>query len=95
MGKQTKDRSPQSQSAAQVGTVSAQCEALLSEIATRLRDVYAIGLATEMALRKQNAERDVDLADSIRAGVCTPAWDLSEMIRSAMGKQRSRHRPQR
>jgi len=60
------------------GESSAAVSTLLSEIAVGLRYIYAVGTATELALRKQNAERDVELADSLRVGVCNPAWDLAE-----------------
>lgn len=89
MARPTKSGAPQARTTAPGDTLSAQCAALLSEIATGLRDVYAIGLATELALRQQDAERDVELADCLRAGVCGPAWDLAQRTNAVIASARN------
>jgi hypothetical protein len=52
----------------------------LAAIAFRLKIVYGTTLATEFALRKQDAEQDVDLALCLRANVCEPIALLREQI---------------
>jgi hypothetical protein len=52
----------------------------LAAIAFRLQVVYGTTLATEFALRKQDAEQDVDLALCLRANVCEPIALLREQV---------------
>jgi hypothetical protein len=40
----------------------------------------------ELALRKQDAEQDVDIAECVRAGVCNPIADQAESMRSIVEK---------
>jgi hypothetical protein len=46
----------------------------------RLRTIYGTALATELALRKQNAEQDIDLAQCLRSNVCGLVIELEEQI---------------
>jgi hypothetical protein len=50
-----------------------QAVAELTELAASLRFISGTALAVEKALRHQNAEHDVDLADCLRSGVVDPA----------------------
>ncbi|MDE2050728.1 MAG: hypothetical protein KGJ72_06890 [Gammaproteobacteria bacterium] len=44
----------------------------LALLALRLRVIYGTALSAELALRQQAAERDPEIADCLRAGVCDP-----------------------
>lgn len=50
----------------------------LSLLALRLRVIYGIAVSAELALRQQGAERDPEIADCLRGGVCDP---IAEEIR--------------
>ena len=41
----------------------------------RLRAIYGTAVAAELALREQAAERDAEIADCLRVGVCDPLAD--------------------
>ena len=45
----------------------------LVTVAQRLKVIYGIALSAELALRKQDAEQDVDIAECLRSGVCIPS----------------------
>jgi hypothetical protein len=48
---------------------SAELIALLAGVARRLEDAYAVCVTAELALAAQNADRDAEIARSLRAGV--------------------------
>lgn len=54
----------------------------LTWLALRLKTIYGTALAVELALRKQNAEQDVDLAECLRAGVCDFIADQAGRVRT-------------
>lgn len=56
----------------------------LAWLASKLRVIYGTALAVELALRKQNAERDIDIAECLRAGVCDVIADQEQAIRSLL-----------
>lgn len=56
----------------------------LASLALKLKAIYGTALAVELALRKQNAERDVDLAECLRAGVCDVIAEQDQTIRSLL-----------
>jgi hypothetical protein len=51
-----------------------------------LKVIYGTALSVELALRKQDAEQDVDIAECLRAGVCNPISDQVESMRSIVEK---------
>lgn len=51
-------------------------------VALRLKVIYGTALAVELALRKQDAEQDVDIAKCLRAGVCNPIAEQADNMRS-------------
>ncbi len=51
-------------------------------VALRLKVIYGTALSVELALRKQDAEQDVDIAECLRAGVCNPVAEQAESMRS-------------
>jgi hypothetical protein len=55
-------------------------------VALRLKVIYGTALSVELALRKQDAEQDVDIAECLRAGVCNPIADQAESMRSIVEK---------
>ena len=55
-------------------------------VALRLKGIYGTALSVELALRKQDAEQDVDIAECLRAGVCNPIADQAESMRSIVEK---------
>lgn len=61
-------------------TVDPHVVSELVSLAAHLRFIFGTALAVEMALRKQNADQDVDLAYSLRFGVINPA--AAEMERA-------------
>lgn len=44
----------------------------LTVLVPRLRAIYGIAVAAQLALRQQAAEQDPELADCLRVGVCDP-----------------------
>jgi hypothetical protein len=50
--------------------------------ALRLKVIYGTALAVELALRKQDAEQDVDIAECLRSGVCNPISEQADIIRT-------------
>ena len=71
-------------------------EELVTELTTlslRLRAIYAIAVAVQLALRSQAAEQDLEIADTLRVGVCDALGDrireLGDMILGG-GAPRSR-----
>ncbi len=63
-------------------TVDSQVANELVALAANLRFIFGSALAVELALRKQNADQDVDLADSLRFGVVNPAAAQMERAES-------------
>jgi hypothetical protein len=55
-------------------------------VALRLKVIYGTALAVELALRKQDAEQDVDIAECLRSGVCNPVAEQAENMRSLAEK---------
>lgn len=55
-------------------------------VALRFKVIYGTALSVELALRKQDAEQDVDIAECLRAGVCNPISDQAECMRSIVEK---------
>jgi hypothetical protein len=51
-------------------------------VALRLKVIYGTALAAEIALRKQDAEQDSDIAECLRAGVCNPVAEQADSMRS-------------
>jgi hypothetical protein len=51
-------------------------------VALRLKVIYGTALAVELALRKQDAEQDVDIAECLRSGVCNPVSEQAETMRT-------------
>jgi hypothetical protein len=47
----------------------------LSALVRRLQTIYGIAVTAEAALRHQAADQNVEIADSLRAGVCDPVAD--------------------
>ncbi len=58
----------------------------LVTVAQRLKVIYGIALSAELALRKQDAEQDVDIAECLRSGVCNPVAEQAENMRSLVEK---------
>ena len=50
-------------------------------VALRLKVIYGTALAVEFALRHQDADQDVELAECLRAGVCNPIGEQAEAVR--------------
>jgi len=50
-------------------------------LALRLKAIYGTALAVEFALRHQDADQDVELAECLRAGVCNPIGEQAEAVR--------------
>ena len=50
----------------------------LAALSLRLRAIYAAAVTAQLALRKQAAEQDLEIADALRVGVCDA---LSDRIR--------------
>ena len=42
----------------------------LTALCLRLRAIYATAVAAQLALRWQDAEQDLEIADALRVGVC-------------------------
>jgi len=55
-------------------------------VAQRLKVIYGIALSAELALRKQDAEQDVDIAECLRSGVSNPIAEQAENMRSLVEK---------
>lgn len=51
-------------------------------VALRLKVIYGTALAVELALRKQDAEQDVDMAECLRSGVCNPISEQVDTMRT-------------
>jgi hypothetical protein len=55
-------------------------------VALRLKVIYGTALSVELALRKQDAEQDVDIAECLRSGVCNPIAEQADNMRSLAEK---------
>jgi hypothetical protein len=51
-------------------------------VALRLKVIYGTALAVELALRKQDAEQGVDIAECLRPGVCNPISEQADTMRT-------------
>ena len=47
----------------------------LTVLSLRLRAIYATAVAVQLSLRGQAAERDLEIADALRVGVCDALGD--------------------
>jgi len=56
----------------------------LEQIGVGLRFVYSTSLAVQLALRRQNADQDSELADCLRSGVCDPVSNLAQMAQAIL-----------
>jgi hypothetical protein len=56
----------------------------LLAVALRLKVIYGTALAVELALRQQDAEQDVDMAEVLRLGVCSPVAEQADSMQSLM-----------
>jgi hypothetical protein len=86
--------SPPSTTSKPLGKAPRVSEVLSGQIhflALRLDVIYRTATAVEMALRYQNAENDVDLADCIRHAVCSPIWKQAEKAHALVKRVRSVH----
>ena len=63
-------------------TVDSQVASELVCLAANLRFIFGSALTVELALRKQNAEQDTDLAYCLRSGVVDPAAAQMERAES-------------
>lgn len=66
----------------QYRTIDSQVISELVSLAANLRFIFGSALAVELALRKQNADQDVDLAYCLRASVVNPAATQMERAES-------------
>jgi hypothetical protein len=64
------------------GPVDEELARELVQLMLRLRVIYCTALATELALRQQNAEQDVDLAQCLRSNVCGAIIDIQEQVQA-------------
>lgn len=53
-------------------------------IALRLKVIHGTAIAAELALRQQNAEQDLEIADCLRSGVCDPIADQASQIHTVV-----------
>jgi hypothetical protein len=51
----------------------------------RLRAIYGTAITAELALRNQSGERDAEVADCLRAGVCDPIADQIRALEEFTG----------
>ena len=56
-------------------TISNECLQQLTVLALRLRVIYGTAVSAELALRRQAALQDPEIADCLRAGVCDSLAD--------------------
>ena len=61
----------------------------LTGLALKLKAIYGTALAVELALRKQNADQDIDLAECLRAGVCDVIAEQDHVVRSLLAEHSS------
>jgi len=62
-------------------------------IGIRLRRIYAAAVAVRLALYHQAAEQDIELAETLRCGVCDALGDqISELDRPTTYARRRRRR---
>ena len=72
-----------------LGRRQADASGKLDFVVARLRTVFGTAVTTELALRAQGAERDVEIADCLREGVSVPlAAQLDRLSRIAEHAQR-------
>ena len=55
-------------------------------LALRFKAIYGTALAVELALRKQNAEQDADIAECLRAGVRDAIAEQDCIVRSLVAE---------
>jgi len=86
-GNATSQRPPGSKRPVQSSRSDAQRQ--LAWLALKLKAVYGTALAVELALRKQNAEQDIDLVECLRAGVCDVIAEQDHVVRSLLAEHDS------
>lgn len=57
----------------------------LTLVVPRLRGIYGAAITAELALRHQDAEQDLEIADSLRDGVCDPIADQIRALEHVTG----------
>lgn len=63
----------------------------LETLALQLRRIYSAAVAAQLALRAQQAEQDIEIADTLRVSVCDPLGvQISALERSVCHLQRRR-----
>lgn len=55
-------------------------------VAPRLRGIYGAAITAELALRRQDAEQDPEIADCLRDGVCDPIADQIRILEEVTGR---------
>lgn len=58
----------------------------LSLVVPRLRGIYGAAVTAELALRRQDAEQDPEIADCLRDGVCDPIADQIRALEEVTGR---------
>ena len=56
----------------------------LSALGLRLRMIYGTAITAELALRRQRAEQDAEIADCVREGLCNPLSDEIDRLEVAI-----------
>ena len=74
--RRSKFRSPERTGVRRDGAEVSSLELLVG----RLRTIFGTAITAELALRKQGAERDVEIADCLRGGVSEPLADQIERL---------------
>ena len=69
--------------------VSAESLRQLTLLALRLRVIYGTAVSAELALRRQAAEHDPEIADCLRAGVCDAIADQIRDVQDVVHRLRS------
>jgi hypothetical protein len=77
-----RSRSTRTRPRTQRATLDSELSRQLAWLALRLKIVYGTALAVELALRKQDAEQDVDLAECLRGGVCNAVAEHARTVES-------------
>ena len=52
----------------------------LIRLAIQIRGIYGTALAAQLALRRQAADHDVEIADCLRQGVCNPMTEQAQRL---------------
>lgn len=57
----------------------------LTILTRRLRAIYGTAVTTELALRQQAADEDLEIADCLRVGVCDPIDEQIHQLEAIIG----------